>query len=132
MSNVRTALASSLVKETTSFRSRLERAEATLKTPVAPDAAPNNVETKSTGEEKAENSTKPHLVVRDSFTMPEADYTLIAQTRQRSLKQGVAVTKAEVLRAGLKILSNLKDDELVNVITSLEKVKTGRPNVQKQ
>lgn len=132
MSNLRAALASSLDQETTSFRSRLERAAATLKTP----ALPTNGETKTIVDgdvrNDVENEQKPNTVVRDSFTMPEDDYSLISQVRQRSLKCGVAITKAEVLRAGLKALDNLKDDELMNVISSLQKVKTGRPNAKKQ
>ena len=127
MSNLRAALTSSLDKETTSFRSRLERAEATLETPSAPTFA----ETKPDAANNSEDSERPATVVRDSFTMPQDDYALISQTRQRSLKCGLAVSKAEILRAGLKALSNLKDDELVDLIASLDKVKTGRPNAKR-
>ena len=37
------------------------------------------------------------------------------------------ITKSEVIRAGLHILESLSDEELVEVINRLEKVKTGRP-----
>lgn len=67
-------------------------------------------------------------VVRDSFTMPEGDYRLIATMRERLLRLGVASTKAEVLRAALRLLAAAKDADLVEAVSSLEKVKTGRPS----
>ena len=67
-------------------------------------------------------------VVRDSFTMPEGDYRLIATMRERLLRLGVASTKAEVLRAALRLLAAAEDADLVEAVSSLEKVKTGRPS----
>lgn len=66
-------------------------------------------------------------VVRDSFSMPEDDYSMIAFVRGRALKNQLAVTKAEVIRAGLQVLNSLSDAELSKALASLEKVKTGRP-----
>lgn len=68
-------------------------------------------------------------VVRDSFSMPEDDYSLIAVMRSRALKNELAVTKAEVIRAGLQVLNALSDSELSKALRALEKVKTGRPKV---
>lgn len=67
------------------------------------------------------------LVIRDSFTMPEADYAVIARTRQRCLNLRCSVTKAEVLRAGLAALDRLDDAQLLDLFETLPKVKTGRP-----
>lgn len=69
----------------------------------------------------------PPRVIRDSFTMPASDYDRIAQLRQRCLRRQVSATKAEVLRAALAALSALSDEELLQVVASLPKVKTGRP-----
>jgi hypothetical protein len=66
-------------------------------------------------------------VVRDSFTMPEADYVLIGELRSRCLSRGVNVTKAEVLRAGVQLLMALEDEALLSAMAGLKKVRTGRP-----
>lgn len=66
-------------------------------------------------------------VIRDSFTTPHRDYAKITQLRARCLKDGLSVTKSEILRAGLHALERLSMEDLREVIASLEKVKTGRP-----
>jgi hypothetical protein len=65
-------------------------------------------------------------VIRDGFTMPASDYALIAQVQATSLQARISVTKSEVLRAGLQVLSRLPLAELTQVLRELEKVKTGR------
>lgn len=75
-------------------------------------------------EKKAEGKVK---VVRDSFTMPQADYELIAAMKQKALKAGLHVKKSELLRAGLQTLSKLTAVQLKRAISGLEKIKTGRP-----
>jgi len=75
-------------------------------------------------EKKAEAKVK---VVRDSFTMPQPDYELIAVMKQKALKSGLHVKKSELLRAGLQVLSKLTAVQLKRAITGLEKIKTGRP-----
>lgn len=128
MSKLRDALTSSLSQETDSFRSRLERAEATFQTPVTKPQNKNGAV--ASKPKKKEQEEKREAVIRDSFTMPQDDYTLIAQVRERALSVGVSVTKAEILRAALKTFSNLKDAELIDTLASLDKVKTGRPSVK--
>ena len=66
-------------------------------------------------------------VVRDSFTMPQVDYGLIAEIKQKALKSGLHVKKSELLRAGLQALSKLNTAQLKQAVNSLEKIKTGRP-----
>lgn len=72
-------------------------------------------------------STESCLVVRDSFTMPEYDYALIAETQQRCLRKGLPMTKGEVLRAGLRALEAMSDTALHGLAGKVEKIKTGRP-----
>ena len=67
------------------------------------------------------------LVVRDSFTMPEYDYALIAEIQKRCLGKGLPMTKGEVLRAGLRALDSLSDTALHGLAGKVEKIKTGRP-----
>jgi hypothetical protein len=64
-------------------------------------------------------------VIRDGFTMPASDYSLIAQVQATSLQVGLSVTKSEVLRAGLHALTQLSPLELKQVFSALEKVKAG-------
>jgi hypothetical protein len=65
-------------------------------------------------------------VIRDGFTMPASDYSLIAQVQAISLQAGLSVTKSEVLRAGLHVLSTMSLAELKDVLSRVEKVKVGR------
>ncbi len=66
-------------------------------------------------------------MVRDSFTMPQADYDLIAALKEKTLKAGLHVKKSELLRAGLIALDKLNAAQLKRAMTGLEKIKTGRP-----
>lgn len=70
---------------------------------------------------------KKEKVVRDSFTMPKADYERIALLKRKCLEAGVAVKKSELLRAGLQLLESAPSKRLLAAISALETVKTGRP-----
>lgn len=65
--------------------------------------------------------------VRDSFTMPEADFGLIATLKARVLSARREAKKSELLRAGLHALAALSTPELVAALDQLEPVKIGRP-----
>ena len=91
--------------------------------PAIAKAAPKP-EKKLKKEKKSDSKVK---VVRDSFTMPQTDYELIAVLKQKALKAGLHVKKSELLRASLQNLSKLNMVQLKRAISSLEKIKTGRP-----
>jgi len=74
----------------------------------------------------------PGKVVRDSFTMPLADYALIGSLKRRCIGLGMAMKKSELLRAGLLALDRLPDATLFEVVASVESVKTGRPPGKKK
>ncbi len=76
---------------------------------------------------QSSKKVKRDKVVRDSFTMPKADYELIDTLKRKCLGLGVAVKKTELLRAGLAVLEGLPGDGLVEMMRSLDRVKTGRP-----
>lgn len=84
--------------------------------PAAPEKAP-----------KPKEAKKKNKVVRDSFTMPEADYAKLAALKARCVSAGVAVKKSELLRAGLQVLETLPAKKLLAIIAGIENVKTGRP-----
>ena len=66
-------------------------------------------------------------LVRDGFTMPEADFALIAGLKARALGARRVAKKSELLRAGLHALAALDAAGLVVALDRLEPVKTGRP-----
>lgn len=69
---------------------------------------------------------KPKLV-RDSFTIPKAEYAAIEALKGRALTLGVAVKKSELLRAGLMLLQPLSDARFKAAIALVPTIKTGRP-----
>ena len=77
-------------------------------------------------EQKAKR-VKKEKVVRDSFTMPKSDYEKLAALKQKCLDSGVAVKKSELLRAGLLLLEGVPIARLLDAISAVETVKTGRP-----
>lgn len=95
-----------------------------VRKPTAAKVVPVNAVKKVKKEKKEETKIK---VVRDSFTMPQADYVLIAELKLKALKAGLHIKKSELLRAGLQSLSKLNISQLKVSIAGLEKIKTGRP-----
>lgn len=75
---------------------------------------------------KAGKTKKPKLV-RDSFTMPEREYALIAALKKRCLAAGVPAKKSEILRAAVANLAKLRDASVVSALRRLDVIKTGRP-----
>lgn len=125
--SMKSALTNSLKAEDEAVRSRFEKAERLLEE----KTEPNSNQLASQGQNIVEPAEQ-QKVIRDSFTLPSGDYELITTIRQRCLKSAVNVTKSEVIRAGLQILQSLSDEELVQALNSLEKVKTGRPSGKRQ
>ena len=80
-------------------------------------------ETPTPPEEKKDLKTQ----VRDSFTFPTEDHELIQKIITRCLQRSVSVNKSETLRAALQLLHNLSDKELVEALSEIKKIKTGRP-----
>ena len=74
-------------------------------------------------------STKPPKIrlVRDSFTMPEAEFALVAVLKARALGLGRAAKKSELLRAGLQLLGMQDPPALLAALERLQPIKTGRP-----
>jgi hypothetical protein len=65
--------------------------------------------------------------VRDSFTMPPADFALIASLKARTGTAGRETKKSELLRAGLHALDALNTPALLAALGALAPVKVGRP-----
>lgn len=95
-----------------------------------PAAKAEAVATKPAGKAgKAKKVAPPQVkLVRDSFTIPEADYALFASLKQRALSAGVEMKKSELLRAALALLAATDDAQFIKVVGGVERIKTGRPN----
>lgn len=78
-------------------------------------------------EKKLKKSAADDKVVRDSFTMPQSDYALIAELKEKAIAGGLHVKKSELLRAGLRLLAKSNLAQLKRAVSGLEKIKTGRP-----
>lgn len=77
--------------------------------------------------DKVAKAPKKDKLVRDSFTMPESDFKLIAEIKRRALGMEKVVKKSEVLRAGLTALQTLPEAQLKALLDNLPVIKTGRP-----
>lgn len=75
---------------------------------------------------KADKPRKPKLV-RDSFTIPKAEYEVIDALKQRVAKAGSPAKKSELLRAGIKALAAMDDAALLAAVKAVPSIKTGRP-----
>jgi len=76
--------------------------------------------------DKAPKLPKAKLV-RDSFTMPAAEFALIAQLKARAMGFQRDTRKSELLRAGLQALASLSDAQLKQALVALPPLKAGRP-----
>lgn len=99
----------------------------------AENAQKNNAIIPATAPSKKLNAIMPvaeQKVVRDAFTMPAHDHELFSVIQNKCLSMGLAATKSEILRAGLKNLASLEAKALVKIIKAVPKIKTGRPVVK--
>ena len=106
--------------------------------PVAKSAAKpavgKSAKPKKTAPTKVGKNAKPkkNKLVRDSFTMPDAEYGLFAAVKKRCVAKGVAVKKSEVLRAAIIGFAALSDAAVMAAVKALDVIKTGRkPKGQK-
>lgn len=79
--------------------------------------------------DKADKAGKPAKIklVRDSFTIPKAEYAVLEALKQRAAKLGRPAKKSEVLRAGVKALAAMPDAAFLASVGDVPAVKTGRP-----
>jgi len=73
-----------------------------------------------------EKPKKPKLV-RDSFTMPEAEYAVFAQLKKACVAAGFEIKKSELLRIGVALISKLDAKKLQAAQKALAPLKAGRP-----
>jgi hypothetical protein len=78
-------------------------------------------------EVKVEKVKKPKLM-RDSFTIPKAEYLVIEALKERAGKLSRAAKKSELLRAGIKALAAMSDAAFLSALAAVPTIKTGRPS----
>lgn len=107
---------------------------ATLPAPSTPEKPANKSSAaqkarKNAAPPAADKSAKPKKakLVRDSFTMPEAEYDLIAALKKRCVAKGLAAKKSEVLRAAVIAFAAQSDANVAAAVQALAVIKTGRP-----
>ena len=95
-----------------------------------PKAAAKAAPTVVVKEKKPKKPKKPKLV-RDSFTIPKAEYLVLDTLKERALQLSREVKKSELLRAGIKALAALSDTALLAALSAVPTIKTGRPVADK-
>ena len=70
---------------------------------------------------------KKAKMVRDSFTMPKVEYTVLDELKQRALALSHPAKKGELIRAGIKALAKMSDAEFLSTMSVVPAIKTGRP-----
>ena len=80
----------------------------------------------------SKNTGKHAKLVRDSFTIPKAEFATIDLLKTRAITLGTSVKKSELLRAGLMVLKGLNDAAYKAAIAAVPTLKTGRPSAESQ
>ena len=63
-------------------------------------------------------------MVRDSFTMPKAEYAALDELKQRAALLGRPLKKSELLRAGVKLLAALPDAKFLAALAEVPSLKS--------
>ena len=73
-------------------------------------------------------STKPkQKLVRDSFTIPKAEYAVLEALKVRAADLKRPTKKSELLRAGVAALNAMGDKAFLAALSTVPSLKTGRP-----
>jgi hypothetical protein len=89
-------------------------------------AAPNTAGSARPAKAKKADKPKKPKLVRDSFTIPKAEYAVLETLKARAVKAGKPAKKSELLRAGIKALAALPDLAFVSALNAVPPLKTGR------
>jgi hypothetical protein len=85
-------------------------------------------ETSHAAANDADNTEAPkNKLVRDSFTIPKAEYAVLNELKQRATRLTQPAKKSELLRAGIALLKGLSDQAFLTALAAVPNLKTGRP-----
>ena len=123
-------LKKSIAAKSTKLAAPAKKLSPLAKTP-APKRAPVKAVKKVAEPVKTEKLKKPKLV-RDSFTIPKAEYVVLDELKERANKLTRPAKKSELLRAGIKALAALSDAAFLTALARVPAIKTGRPGNESQ
>jgi hypothetical protein len=66
-------------------------------------------------------------MVRDSMSIPKAEYEVLEVLKLRAVKMANPVKKTELIRAGIKAIAAMQDSAFLAAIKAVPSLKTGRP-----
>ena len=90
-----------------------------------PAPAPEPEAPTGVGSASARPSRSSH-VVRTQFSFPVEDHQLIETLQTRGLRQGLRLTKNQIVRAGLRVLDAMTPGEFGEVVEQSKPMKPGR------
>ena len=70
---------------------------------------------------------KKTKMVRDSFTMPKAEFAVLDLLKSRAANLKTPTKKTELIRAGIKTLAAMSDAAFLAAVAAVPNLKTGRP-----
>jgi hypothetical protein len=74
---------------------------------------------------------KKSKLVRERFTIPKTEYTVLDELKQRAEKLDHKAKKSELLRAGVKALAAMPDAAFLSTINAVPAIKTGNTKNKK-
>jgi hypothetical protein len=66
-------------------------------------------------------------LVRDSFTIPKSEYSVLEGLKLRAAMLKRPTKKSEILRAGISVLNLMTDKQFLAAVDAVPSLKTGRP-----
>lgn len=123
----KTALKTAVAATTMAAAGREKPAAKTVVRKVANTAAADKAAAADSREQDAAGKAKKAKLVRDSFTMPAAEYELIATMKKRCHAKGLPAKKSQILRAAIIAFAAQGDAAINKAVAALPVIKTGRP-----
>lgn len=74
---------------------------------------------------------KKMKLVRERFSIPKTEYTVLDEIKQRAEKLDHKAKKSELLRAGVKALAAMPDAAFLSAINAVPAIKTGNTKNKK-
>lgn len=104
---------------------------AMLKPAAKSETASGNSDAKIKPASAPKEKTKKPKLIRDSFTMPEAEYQVLGDVKRACIKAGFEVKKSELLRIGVALIHAMDPAKLKEALGALPPLKAGRPRKEK-
>ena len=121
-------MTSTTVRKTSTPLKATKPAAPVRKKAVAESPAAKPMKTATVAAPPALASKPKHKLVRDSFTIPKAEYAVLESLKVRAADLTRPVKKSELLRAGISALNAMSDKTFLTALNGVPSLKTGRPS----